>query len=157
MCTHFGDPSHSTLAQGAKVSVQDPAVTRTKNVSPRQSGLLSCSKIRSLVLRDWRTESGTIPGTAEKHKKGLLVWLFPRTSPGSVSHTTAMPTACTQSFPILVNKDGLTKRKQGSSFFLLFFYAIMHLSLLSCHHRDGVAGSCRCLPLSSEAAIGDSA
>lgn len=45
MCTYFGDPSHPTLAQGAKVSKQDPAVTCTKNVTPRQSGQLSCSLV----------------------------------------------------------------------------------------------------------------
>lgn len=49
MCTHFGDLSHSTLAQGAKLSRQDPAVTCTR-MSP-QGSLGSSHTPKSLVLR----------------------------------------------------------------------------------------------------------
>lgn len=128
-----------------------------------QVSVASSHAPRSLVLRGCRAESGPIPETAEKHTEGLVFRLLPRIwCPSSESPT---PLPCPQVVPkvsssILVNKDGLTKRKWSSSFFFFssLFYAIMAVSLLSCHHRgDVVAGSCGCLPLPSGAAIEDSA
>lgn len=129
-----------------------------QRMSP-QSSLANSDTWRSLVLRGWKAESGPISGIAEKHKKCCF-----GCSPESGTLAQGLPHHCHAHslytvFPnILVDKDVLTKRKWSSFFFLLFFYAIMHLSLLSCHHRgDVVAGSCSRLPLPSEAAIEDSA
>lgn len=100
-------------------------------ISP-QGSLASSHAPRSLVLRGWRAESGPIPETAEKHKKGLLFWLLPRIwYPGSEYPT---PLPWPQPVPkispgILVDKDGLTKRKWSSSFFLSFFLLCNHASV----------------------------
>lgn len=138
MCTHFGEPSHSTLSQGAKVSKQDPAVTCTKNVSPKQSGQLW--NWRPLVLRGWKAESGPISGIAEKHKKCCF-----GCSPESGTLAQGLPHHCHAHslytvFPnILVNKDVLTKRK-WSSFFFSSFLLCNHASvslILSPQRRCG--------------------
>lgn len=105
--------------------------------SPRQSGQLPCSKIPGPQRLKGRARA--TPETAEMHKKGLLLCLLLRVwYPCSESPT---PLPCPQLVPkaspsILVNKDGLTKRKCSTLFLLC-----NHASLLSCHHRgDVVAG-----------------
>lgn len=105
-----------------------------QRMSPQVS-VASSHAPRSLVLRGCRAESGPIPETAEKHTEGLVFRLLPRIwYPSSESPT---PLPCPQVVPkvsssILVNKDGLTKRKWSSSFFFFLLSFMQSWLCLSC-------------------------
>ena len=74
-CTFWRDQS-CALAQGAEVSKQDPAITSMKNISPRQSGWLSCPNTSG----PWRLKGRVMacPWYSWKAQKMFVVLAVPQ-------------------------------------------------------------------------------